>query len=398
MPVYFKRSCPVCDGLTGTILHTQHFTLPEGHPLTNGYDVVSCAACGMVFADTTATQKDYDNFYARFSKYEDTATSTGGGGAAYDVERLRATAEYIAHNLPDRNVRIVDIGCGNGGLLLQLRALGYASLCGIDPSPGCVRNLKAQGLEAHQGTLHSLPSEAGVFGCAIMSHVLEHVRDVRPAIRACSGLLAPAGLLYAEVPDASRYVDCLAAPFQDFNTEHINHFSLRCLTNILNYSDFSVLDGGQKLLPTSTALPYPAAYAICRQSTQPAAIVRDDELPLKIEQYIEASQAFMQRLSSRIADIVREHPELIVWGTGQLLLKLLSETPLSKAHIVAFVDSNPVNYGKTLNGVSIIAPEKVSHYQQPILVTTLLHEKEIKNKAKDCSLINKICILSDSTR
>lgn len=394
MPVYFKRSCPVCDGLTGAILHTQHFTLPEGHPLTNGYDVVSCAACGMVFADTTATQKDYDNFYARFSKYEDTATSTGGGGAAYDVERLRATAEYIAHNLPDRNVRIVDIGCGNGGLLLQLRALGYASLCGIDPSPGCVRNLKAQGLEAHQGTLHSLPSEAGAFGCAIMSHVLEHVRDVRPAIRACSGLLAPAGLLYAEVPDASRYVDCLAAPFQDFNTEHINHFSLRCLTNILNHSDFSVLDGGQKLLQTSTELPYPAAYAICRKSTQPAAINRDEELRLKMERYITASQAFMQRLSSRIADIVREHPELIVWGTGQLLLKLLSETPLGQARIIVFVDKNPINHGKTLHGVPIVSPDQVANYQQPVLISTVLHEHAIRAEALYSGLDNLILSLT----
>jgi len=388
MSVQFKRSCPVCDGLTGAILHTQHFTLPEGHPLTDGYDVVSCATCGMVFADTTATQKDYDSFYARFSKYEDNATSTGGGGAAYDIERLRATAEYIAHNLPDRNVRVVDIGCGNGGLLLQLRALGFTNLCGIDPSSGCVRNLKAQSLEAHQGTLHSLPSEAGVFGCAIMAHVLEHVRDVRPAIRACSGLLAPAGLLYAEVPDASRYVDCLAAPFQDFNTEHINHFSLCCLTNTLNHSGFSVLDAGQKLLRTSTELPYPAAYAICRKSTQTTAINRDEELRLKMERYITASQAFMQRLSSRIADIVREHPELIVWGTGQLLLKLLNETPLNKAHILAFVDSNPINQGKTLNGVPIVNPKQVVKYRHPILIATLLHEQEIRFEVRLLSLDN----------
>ena len=38
-------------------------------------------------------------------------------------------------------------------------------------------------------------------------------------------LLKTDGLLYVEVPDAVAYTEYLYAPFQDFNTEHINHFS-----------------------------------------------------------------------------------------------------------------------------------------------------------------------------
>jgi len=32
-------------------------------------------------------------------------------------------------------------------------------------------------------------------------------------------------IVYIEVPDAARYIDFLYSPFQDFNTEHINHLS-----------------------------------------------------------------------------------------------------------------------------------------------------------------------------
>jgi uncharacterized Zn finger protein len=74
------RKCPICQEENGEILHTQKFVLPEGHPLSNGYDILCCDRCGFVYADTTVSQKDYDIFYAKLSKYEDKKTATGGGG------------------------------------------------------------------------------------------------------------------------------------------------------------------------------------------------------------------------------------------------------------------------------------------------------------------------------
>ncbi len=65
------RKCPICQEENGEILHTQKFVLPEGHPLSNGYDILCCDRCGFVYADTTVSQKDYDIFYAKLSKYED---------------------------------------------------------------------------------------------------------------------------------------------------------------------------------------------------------------------------------------------------------------------------------------------------------------------------------------
>jgi len=83
------RPCPICDGRIGEVIHTQTFVLPSGHPLEAGYDVACCPACGFAYADTAASQRDYDAFYAGFSKYGDKATSTGGGGSTEDAARLR---------------------------------------------------------------------------------------------------------------------------------------------------------------------------------------------------------------------------------------------------------------------------------------------------------------------
>ena len=129
------RCCPICQDSDTEVLHTQKFALPEGHPLMDGYDVVCCEHCGFVYADTTATQEDYDVFYAKFSKYEDDKTSSGSGDTPWDARRLEGTALQIAETLPNKLVRILDIGCANGGLLKCLRKMGFDNLCGIDPSP-----------------------------------------------------------------------------------------------------------------------------------------------------------------------------------------------------------------------------------------------------------------------
>ena len=232
-PAKSLRGCPVCDAVQCEVLHAQKFILPEGHPLANGYQVVACDKCGFVYADTQVSQKDYDMFYARFSKYESSSTSTGGGGSPEDAQRLKEMARCIAGVIPDRQARLVDIGCANGGLLKELRNLGYTRLCGIDPSPICVEAAKKLcAAEGFVGTLSSLPSDVGELDGVILSHVLEHVSDLQQAVASIRRLTRPDGLVYVEVPDASRYAECLLAPFQDFNTEHINHFSACSLRNL----------------------------------------------------------------------------------------------------------------------------------------------------------------------
>lgn len=45
--------------------------------------------------------------------------------------------------------------------------------------------------------------------------------------------------------------------------------------------------------------------------------------------------------------------EVVIWGTGQLAMKLVSCTPLARRRIVACVDTNPIHPGKTLDGAPI---------------------------------------------
>lgn len=391
------RKCPICDKSSVEVLHTQKFVLQEGHPLSDGYDVVCCNRCGFVFADTRVTQEEYDRFYMESSKYEDRTTSTGSGETPGDAERLEDTASQISRFLPDKSARILDIGCANGGLLNELRKSGYVTLCGIDPSARCVANTKALGMNAFTGSLAQLPADLGEFQCVILSHVLEHVRDLRKAVQALYALSSRRGIVYIEVPDATRYADFLFSPFQDFNTEHINHFSLICLTKLMQLVGFDRKHENQKIIEWSPDMPYPVLYGIYEKADNSEPVLsrgNDRKLRSAILEYVKKSRIIMDRFDSDLQRVLTKTPEVIVWGTGQLAMKLLAETSLAKAQIMAFVDGNSINHGKMILGKRIIAPQEVKSMNHPIVITSVLHSREIEKVIRNEMGLNNpiICL------
>jgi len=396
MPKTAKRPCPVCLHSVVSVLRFQRFILPENHPLANGYEVVCCGRCGFVYADTATRQEDYDRFYASFSKYEDKRTGTGGGESSSDARRLDETARCIAGFVSRRDARILDIGCANGGLLLRLKRLGLQNLCGFDLPAGCVENTRKLGIAAEYGSVTDHPPGVGKFDIIILSHVMEHLRDVRLAARSVADLLKEEGRIYIEVPDASEYASHVVAPFQDFNTEHINHFSIQGMGNLMGQMGFRGEGVGQKVFESSPGMPYPAHYGFWSKARPPIdyQIRRDEMLVKRIQQYIALSQEMMDRMDRRLKQALAKSPEVIVWGTGQLAMKLLVETVLSSATIAAFVDGNPINVGKKLKGIEIRAPEQISGMPQPIVITTTLHQQAIAERIRnELRLPNQIVFL-----
>jgi 2-polyprenyl-3-methyl-5-hydroxy-6-metoxy-1,4-benzoquinol methylase len=389
-----KRSCPICKNTNVEFLHTQKFELPTGHPLADGYEVAACVHCGFVFADTAVSQADYDRFYTEHSKYEDAKTGTGGVSNPFDWKRQQETGRQIADFLQDTNLKILDVGCANGGMLKALRELGYENLCGLDPSPVCVENTRQLGLEAQQGSLFH-PFRENTYDCVILSHTLEHVEDVRGALDWILEQLKTGGVIFLETPDASRYVDFNYAPFQEFNTEHINHFSLASLKSLMSVGGFELVQGGAKTLQTAPQIQYPAVYGFWKYVGNDGAIKKDDDLKGRIEQYIQQSGTMINQIKRHLQKSFANSPEIIVWGTGQLTMKLLLEAPLAEANILAFVDSNPINQGKTLRGIRIISPQEVFRLSAPILVSSTLHQNHIVQQIKDMGLPNPLIFLSD---
>jgi hypothetical protein len=373
----------------------QNFVLGDGHPLSDGYQVAHCIACGFVYADVAASQADYDTYYATLSKYDDPSTSTGSGETAFDRERLAETAEILDGVLGAREARVLDIGCAGGGLLKALQERGYRNLVGADPSASCANQTRQRIGEAYHCWITNLPPEIGTVDCIVLSHVMEHVLDVDGAIRCLRPLLREGGRVYVEVPDAARYADYVYAPLQDFNTEHINHFSATTLDHAMISRGFVNAGGGQRLLHSSAHCFTPAVYRIFTAGEAGSVPAADTTLKPAILRYMERSSALLAAIDDRIAAALAESGEVIVWGTGQLTLKLLADTCLSKAKVVAFVDSNPIHQGRLLAGVRVLAPGSLAGFDQPIIVGTTLHHREIAAAIERLELRNRVVLLPE---
>jgi 2-polyprenyl-3-methyl-5-hydroxy-6-metoxy-1,4-benzoquinol methylase len=401
------RACGACGASGATVCHTQRFVVPDGYPLPNEYNVVVCRRCGFVYADPAATQRDYDRFYCEWSKYDDSATATGSGLSPYDAARLATAASDIARALPSRAASILDAGCATGGLLTALREQGFTAVAGLDPSPRCAAACRERGFEAYVGSISSSSSSASnpahmpKFDCVVLSHVLEHVYDLPSFFTAARRLLTPGGYLYLETPDATRYDEYIYAPFQEFNTEHINHFSARALENTGRRFGFEPVLVEQKVFQTAEDTLYPAVFGFFRDRQGAAderIVACDQELPSKIANYIRHSGEQMEALNEQLASQLTNTRRVILWGAGQLAMKLLALPALAQIEVCALVDSNPVLRGKKLKGAPIVGPQEIAGTRDPILIATLLHSGEISAQIRRLGIHNPVLSLQPALR
>jgi hypothetical protein len=227
--------------------------------------------------------------------------------------------------------------------------------------------------------------------------VLEHVLDVKRAIAALVSVCTDNdnGRIFLEVPDAAGYADYLHAPFQDFNTEHINHFSVASLQNLMTQFGFTPVLEKRVLVTGPSGLVFPGLEVGYERHSghvqQPWQI--DSQFRGQMERYINDSRVMMQEIDRQLQSVLASSSEVIIWGTGQLTMKLLCDTALKDAKVAAFVDGNPVNVGKTLRGVPIIRPDQLKNQTAPIILATLLHTQGIRNKIASLGLANPVVTL-----
>lgn len=374
------RPCPVCAQTQVTVISQQRYELTQGHPLPTRLDVVSCPVCDFAYSDTPAGQEIYDYYYSEFSKYEHDATTTGGGASVTDRQRLQDTAALIA-TMVAKDDPVLDLGCANGGLLSAFKNLGYTRLTGVDPSPACAAATARLGVEGLTGSLFAPPVNGRKFKAVILCHVLEHIRDIQAAVDVLRDLVAPGGLLYIEVPDASRYGRCSDEPFQDFNVEHINHFTHASLNNLFGSRCFITVQQGIRDIPAVEGWIYPAIWCLLSLDAGQthAGWCRDPALLPALDQYTAASLRHLDRINQLIAPFVKSQQPVLVWGTGQFTLRLLAQSALAECRIAGFIDGNPGHHGKHLLGIEIFSPQVLDVLDHPIIIGSMLHQHAIES-------------------
>jgi SAM-dependent methyltransferase len=98
-----------------------------------------------------------------------------------------------------RDLTVLDVGCGAGGMLGPLAR--YGQVTGIDTSPELVEFCRSRGFErVRVGSVYELPAESGAVDLITLFDTIEHVADDGRGLRECRRALAQDGVLFISVP------------------------------------------------------------------------------------------------------------------------------------------------------------------------------------------------------
>jgi len=93
----------------------------------------------------------------------------------------------------------------------------------------------------------------------------------------------------------------------------------------------------------------------------------------------------MEQINRHLAAQLTKNQSVILWGAGQLAMKLLALPALAHTPVRALVDNNPILRGKTLGAHRILVASNrsarsrtqgIAGTRDPIIIATLLHAEE----------------------
>lgn len=108
------------------------------------------------------------------------------------------------------NLRVLDIGCGNGGTSLILSKENFVVSLEIDLLKLKVQNMKGQRLVNADAL--QMPFKNSSFDIIVLQDVIEHVLKPRELINSCAKLLKENGILYLSTPNRLSLLNLISDP------------------------------------------------------------------------------------------------------------------------------------------------------------------------------------------
>jgi len=219
------------------------------------WNIVRCRQCGLIYVNPRVGVSSLREFYCFENPADQTLVQEWFvDGADLQAPTWRRFLRIIHRYQPTG--RLLDVGCGGGGFLVEARNLGY-QVTGQDISPYFLDYCRSQhGLTVYGEELEALESMPGGFDCVTAFDVIEHHPDPKQMLTEIRRLLRPGGLAVVSTHDIGN----LFARLYGVNWRHIHpvghitYFTQTTLAKMLSATGFQVIHrGGLHTMDASTA-------------------------------------------------------------------------------------------------------------------------------------------------
>lgn len=152
----------------------------------------------------------------------------------YKVRR-KIVKRLINQYVNNENIKILDVGCGTGQLMKELKDVG--EIYGIDFSVHAIDFCRKRGLvEVKQGSATSIPYGDNSFDVILALDLLEHVEDDHEAIKEMKRVVKDKGIFIIFVP-AFNFLWGRS----DEIGKHFRRYSKERLLKVIKQNDLEVL-------------------------------------------------------------------------------------------------------------------------------------------------------------
>lgn len=233
-------TCPWCASSSNhEYLKVKDYFLSQ-----ESFSIMECDHCGLLFTSPRPDSPKLGSYYKSDQYYSHQENKHGFIPWIYEsVKTVNLKNKYHMAAGDLQVGSALDIGCGVGDFLLQLKNKCW-KIVGIEPDPD------AQAIaEKRLGQKPLSPFEYdqlndSSFDLITLWHVLEHVEDLHGQLAQIERLLKPGGRLLIALPN---YLSFDAVYYQSYWAawdvpRHLNHFSPDCLRSIISSKSFKYID------------------------------------------------------------------------------------------------------------------------------------------------------------
>lgn len=329
-----KSLCPICQVSCQTI---RKIAFPTKYSLPQQISISVCADCNFGFT-SPRDKASYSEFYRK-----NLNDNLGANNCYTATEMSRYGGQMaILKSIVDVNhsLRILDVGCGQAGLLHTLyRQYAHHFYFGADPNVS-----DGQAADSEISFSRDWKNLGGNFDLIILSHVVEHMVNFDD-IAQLTKLLTKSGYIYIEVPDASRYENYLRREFLFyFDRLHINHFTSMSLRLLLSKWNFQADKTGQIEFEYKDGDPYPAIYVVARYAFPTHEIEIEEPLEYKFKNYVDNEIVRAQT----IRKYFENGEPIIAYGFGDNFFKSIEVGgPLEGINIAAIIDMRHIELSQS---------------------------------------------------
>ena len=230
--------CCLCNSADLEMVHTKEL---YGFPVKMGI----CRQCGLGVLTPRLDEASLAAFYQqkyRRLKFGSTRASVIASEFGRGRRRGRYIGEFLGqHGIPLKGQRVVEVGCGPGGILHWFAGCG-ATVVGCDLDPEAIAYAQQQGVQIVAGDINAVLGAHPPVDIVVLSHVLEHMPHSITFLQQARRMLKPGGYLYVEVPGMHCPRANLARTHQ---IVHLYYFTLTTLKMCLSRAGFNLENGNE---------------------------------------------------------------------------------------------------------------------------------------------------------